>query len=236
MGGADEDTRANEWYVPRIGSRRFRALIGMTFLPYTLVNVSYIVIGSLLSPVVHFDRLGAMALVYLLAVGVSAHALDATGPNKPWGGFLARRQLIALASVALVPALAIGLYYALYFAPILLVLGSFELFFLLSYNLELFDGYFHTDLWFAVSWGFLPVLVGYGVQTDSLSLAAVAGGLFGFSTAYAEINASRPYKALKKQALPADPALASRLESILKGVVATVLAAAAFLLAYRLLG
>lgn len=200
------------------------------------MNAGYVVIGSLLYPATHFDRMGSMALVYLLAVGVSAHCLDAMSPNRPWGDFLTRRQLLALAVVALAPALALGLYNALSYAPILIPLGIAELFFLLAYNLELFGGRFHTDFWFAASWGFLPVLVGYAVQVDTLSLASLAGAFFGFTTAFVEISASRPYKALKKQSDDASARLAAKFEAVLKGVVASVLTAAAFLLAMRIFG
>ena len=193
-----EETRANEWYVPRFGPRRFRLLVGLSFYPYTFMNASYVLIGSLLASPVHFDRMAWMALVYLLAIGFTAHSLDAMAPNKPWGDFLSRRQLLVLAVAGLVPSVGIGLYYALTYAPLLLPIGVLELFFLLSYNLELFGGRFHTDLWFATSWGFLPVLAGFVVQTNAISLAPLAGGLFGFVTAFIEIKASRPYKALKK--------------------------------------
>ena len=231
-----EGTRQQEWYVPRFGPRRFRLLVGMSFFPYTLMNASYVLVGSLVAPSVHFDRMVGMAFVYLLAVGVSAHSLDAMAPNRPWGGFLSRSQHAFLALAALVPACVIGLYYALAFAPILLPLGLVELFFLLCYNLELLGGRFHTDLWFAFSWGFLPVLAGYAVQTGTLSPAAAAAGLFGFFTAFVEISASRPYKALKREPGGRGSPLASKLEGILKGVVASVLAAALFLLLRTVLG
>ncbi len=174
-------------------------------------------------------------MVYLLAVGVSAHSLDAMSPNKPWGNFLSTRQLLAMAVGAMVPALALGLYLAISYALLLIPLGLVEFFFLLAYNLELFSGRFHTDFWFSLSWGFLPVLVGFTVQTNTVTVPALAGGVFGFFTAYVEINASRPYKALKRQPGGATSSLAARFESILKGVVASVLAAAAFLLALALL-
>lgn len=225
-------TRENEWWVPSFGPRRLRLLLGLSFYPYSLMNASYVLVGSLIATGVNYDRMLGMAVVYLLAVGISAHSLDAMAPNKPWGDFLSRRQLALLAACALVPALALGLYYALEFAPLLIPLGLAELFFLLAYNLELFKGAFHTDVWFAISWGFLPVLAGYIVQTDTLSLASLAGGAFGFFTAYVEISASRPYKALKRERSPSP--LAARLESVLKGVVATVVAAAALLLAMSL--
>ena len=198
------------------------------------MNASYVLIGSLLAPVVNYDRMAAMTVVYLLSVGVAAHSLDAMGPNKPWGEFLTRHQLMALAAAGLIPGLALGMFLTLTSAIILLPLGVLELFFLLSYNLELFGGYFHTDFWFATSWGFLPVLVGYAVQTDTVNLVSLAGGLFGFFTAFVEINASRPYRALKREPGGAASPMAARFESILKGVVASVLAAAAFLLVFAL--
>jgi len=230
-----EETRENEFYVPRYGPKKFRLLIGLSFYPYTLMNASYVLIGSLLAPTVYYYRMGEMALVYLLAVGVSAHSLDAMSPNKPWGNFLSRRQLLAMAVGAMVPALALGLYLAVSYALWLIPLGLVELFFLLAYNLELFSGKFHTDYWFSLSWGFLPVLAGFVVQTNAVTLPALAGGLFGFFTAFVEINASRPYKDLKRQQAGAPSPLAARLESILKGIVASVLAVAAFLLALALL-
>ena len=230
-----EETREQEFYVPRFGPKRFRLLVGLSFYPYSLMNASYILIGSLLAPTVHYDRMAEMALVYLLAVGVSAHSLDAMSPNKPWGSFLSRQQLLAMAVGALVPALVLGLYLAFSYALLLIPFGLVELFFLLAYNLELFSGRFHTDFWFSLSWGFLPVLVGFIVQTNTVTVPALAGGLFGFFTAYVEINASRPYKALKRQPGGATSPLAARFESILKGIVASVVAVALFLLALALL-
>ena len=232
MSSGDAGTRENEWWVPSFGPRKLRLLLGLSFYPYSLMNASYVLVGSLLAAPVHYDRMLGMAAVYLLAVGVSAHSLDAMAPNKPWGDFLSRRQLAALAAVALVPALAVGLYYAVKVAPLLIPVGIAELFFLLAYNLELFKGRFHTDVWFAFSWGFLPVLAGYVVQTDALSLASLAGGAFGFCTAFIEINASRPYKALKRERSTSP--VVPRLEAILKGVVAVVILAAAILLAVSL--
>ena len=231
-----DDTRRYEWYVPRFGPPRFRLIAGMSFYPYTLMNASYVLLGSLIAPSVRFDRMAGMAVVYLLAVGVAAHSLDAMAPNRPWGAFLSRGQLAALALAALVPACAIGLYYAFTGALILIPLGAMELFFLVSYNLEPFGGRFHTDFWFALSWGFLPVLAGFAVQTGTVDADSMAAGLFGFFTAFVEINASRPYKALKRRPGGRDSPIASRLEAVLKGVVATVLAAVLFLLMRSVIG
>ena len=234
MGDKQEETRGQEWYAPRFGPPRFRTLVGLTFLPYTLMNASYVLIGSLLAPAVHYDRMWSLVVVYIIAVGVSAHALDATGPNRPWGAFLSKNQLLSLAVCGLAPALVLGVYLALTYAPLLLPLGALELFFLLSYNLELFGGSFHKDVWFGFSWGFLPVVAGYVVQTDAVSLASLGGGLFGFFTALVEISASRPYKALKKDPQSRDSPLAVKFERILKSVVAAVLSTALLLLLQNL--
>jgi hypothetical protein len=230
------DTREREWYVPRLGPRRFRLIVGLSFYPYSLMNASYVVLGSMIAPVVHIDRAAGMAVAYLLAVGISAHSLDAMAPNRPWGPFLTKNKLLLLAVSGLVPSLGLGLYYALTYAPLLLPIGVAEVFFLLTYNLELFHGRFHKDGWFALSWGLLPVLAGYVVQADSLSVGSITAGLFGFSTAYLEISASRPYKALKKLPGGADAPLARKFEQVLKAVVLTCLLAAAFLYSYRFLG
>jgi hypothetical protein len=233
--GSARGTREGEWFVPRWGSRRFRRFLGMTFLPYTLMNVSYTIIGSSVAPSLNLYRAGLLAIVYLLAVGISAHALDAAAPNKPWGEFLSKNQLLALALVALLPALGIGMYLALAYAPLLILVGVFELFFLLAYNLELFGGRFHTDLWFSLSWGFLPVVAGCVLQTDSLNPAGFAAGLFGFTTAFTEINASRPYKEAKQLAGEDAARYAKRFESVLKGLVLSVFAVALSLVLFRIL-
>ncbi len=229
-----EETRKNEWFVPRVGPPRLRLLVGLTFYPYTLMNASLVLVGSLLAPSVSYDRMLGLALVYIVAVGVSAHSLDALAPSRPWGEFLTRRQLLALATGGLAFSVGLGLYYALLFAPLLIPVGVLEVFFLLSYNLELFGGFFHTDFWFALSWGFLPVVAGYVLQGDAPGAACLAGGLFGLSTAYVEISASRPYKAMKRHPTASDPELARRLERVLKAVVASVMSTALFLLAFRL--
>ena len=86
------DTRLNEWFVPKFGSLRFRALIGMLFLPYTGMCVSFTIIGSILAEMVYWDRVLAISIIYSLALGVGAHALDAIGSKrKPWGDILGYR-------------------------------------------------------------------------------------------------------------------------------------------------
>jgi hypothetical protein len=174
----------------------------MLFLPYTGMVLSFTVMGSLLAEPLHWDRLGAIVVVYFLALGVGGHALDALGSKggKPWGTLISRPLLRAIAGIAVLCAYAIGGYYIITAAPWLAVIAAAEGFFLFAYNLEWFGGRFHTDPAFAVSWGVLPVLAGYVIQTNALSVPAVLLALSMGLLSLVEIQASRPYKALRRQA------------------------------------
>ncbi|HZN27223.1 MAG TPA: hypothetical protein VFB75_23555 [Burkholderiales bacterium] len=217
--------RTTEWFVPRFGPRRFRVFVGLLFLPYTGMVLAYTVIGAMLAPHIYWDRVAAMLLIYFLALGIGAHAFDALGSRsvKPWGNVFSVRQLWLLGGVSSAVAYAIGAYYMIFFVPLLWPIAIAEGFFLLAYNLEWFDGSFHTDGYFALSWGALPVLGGYVMQTNALSVSAVilsgAAALFSL----VEIRASRPYKALKRSRdAAAGPGL-EPLESILKCISGGVL-------------
>src|ERR671931_2202795 len=92
------ETRINEWFVPKFGPTRFRVFVGLLFLPYTGMCISFTIIGSMLTGEVAWDRVGAMALIYALALGVSAHVADSLGSKKakPWGSYFTKAQLFAL--------------------------------------------------------------------------------------------------------------------------------------------
>ena len=228
-----KETRINEWFVPRFGPTRFRVFVGLLFLPYTGMCVSFTIIGSMLAGEIAWDRVGAIALIYALALGVSAHVADSLGSKKakPWGTYFTKAQLLALMAGSLVAAYAIGIYYIVYFVPLLTVIATLEGFFLFAYNFEAFGGRFHNNFWFAVSWGALPALAGYVMQANSITILALAvAGLTGLAS-YAEIKMSRPYKQLKQSG--GDPDRARRLESGLKAVSLGTIAFAIVFLAYR---
>ena len=215
--------RSAEWFVPRFGPTRFRYAAGLLFLPYTGMVLAFATIGSLLASRVEWDRLVAIAVIYFLGLGIAAHALDALGSRgpKPWGEAFTRRQLWAWAGVSLAIAYAVAGYYMVRHVPRLWIVAALEGFFVFAYNLEWFGGRFHTDGWFAFSWGFLPVIAGYAMQTNGVSPGAVLVGLAAALLSYVEIQASRPYKELRRRSSPLDSEEAERMgryEAILKGV------------------
>jgi hypothetical protein len=195
--------------------------------------ISFTIIGSILVSEIAWDRVGAIALIYALALGVSAHVADTLGSkkSKPWGTYFTKPQLLAMMAATLAAAYAIGIYYIVSFVPLLAVIAALEGFFLFAYNFEAFGGRFHSNFWFAVSWGALPALAGYVMQANSISILALAvSGLTGL-VSYVEIMMSRPYKQLKQSG--GDPKRAKRLETGLKVVSLGTIAFTLAMLAYR---
>ncbi len=233
--------RTAEWFVPRFGPLKFRTFIGLLFLPYTGMVLSFSVIGSVVAGHVFFDRVLAIVIIYFLGLGISAHALDALGSRgvKPWGTVLTRTQLWIIALLSLFLAYAIAAYYMVRHVPLLLAVAIPEGFFVFAYNLEWFDGKFHTDRWFAFSWGALPVLAGNVMQTNTFSFSAVVLSLSAALFSLVEIKASRPYKELKRR-LPDlnrdEQALLKRFETLLKCISLGVIFLGGGLLFWRIMG
>lgn len=232
---AENKTRINEWFVPKFGPMRFRVFVGLLFLPYTGMCVSFAIIGSMLASEIAWDRLGAIALIYTLALGISAHVADSLGSKKtkPWGSYFSKTQLLIIMAASLTAAYAIGAYYIAFFVPLLAIIAALEGFFLFTYNYEIWGGIFHNDFWFAVSWGSLPLLAGYIMQTNSMNILVVAAaGLTGLIS-YAEIRMSRPYKHLKQK--NSNDALTYRLETGLKVISVGTILLALCILAFRII-
>jgi len=234
--------RRREWFVPGFGPPGFRLFVGLLFLPYTGMVLAYTAIGSMMASSIYWDRVVAIVLIYFLALGIGAHALDALGSKtvKPWGTAFSPHQLRILAIASLVGAYAIGIYYMVLYTPLLWIVAILEGFFVFAYNLEWFDGRFHTDGWFAFSWGSLPVLAGYILQTNSVSIAVL---LIASSTgllSLVEIKASRPYKELKRTASSearVDPReISETLENVLKFLSFGVIVLGVGLLVWRWIG
>ena len=234
-------TRASEWFVPPFGSARFRSFVGLLFLPYTGMVLSFLVIGSALAPRIYWDRLCAIGVVYFLALGIGAHALDALGSTgaKPWGDVFTRHRLWALAISSLAIAYGLAIYYMVRYVPLLWSMALAEGFFVFAYNLEWFRGRFHSDNWFAFSWGFMPVLAGYIMQTNHVSPAALVMACAMALFSGVEIKASRPYKALKRRTgsrTEGELSLMMRYEAILKEISLGVILLAGASLIYRIVG
>ena len=226
----DQIARLNEWFVPQFGPIKFRIFVGMLFLPYTGMCISFSIVGSLLSPTtIMWDRIVAIVIIYFAALGISAHAADNMGSKKkPWGDLFSNLELLIMLVCGLVVAYAIGAYYIIFYVPLLLPIAILEGFFLFAYNYEIWNGFFHNNIWFAISWGSLPLLAGYVMQTNSISYVSLLISTAAFLISYSEIKLSRRYKEFRQNQ---DVVRSKKLESKLKMIsVSTILFSVVFLI------
>ena len=175
------------FYALRPGG--WRDLLTLLHPPYTVWHLSYVAIGAAAAPVLHGDRLAATLLAFFLGVGVCAHALDELN-GRPLGTLLSDRVLVGLAVAGLAGAVAVGVVGAVTVSLGLVPFVAVGAFILVAYNLELFGGRFHSDLWFAAAWGAFPALTAYWINALELRLQGilVAGACFLLSLAQRRLS------------------------------------------------
>jgi hypothetical protein len=166
--------------------------------PYTAWHLSYAVIGCALAPILYGDRLLATLAAFFLALGVGAHALDEFR-GRPLGTTIPDSVLVALAVASLLGAVAIGIAAALAWAPWLLAFVAIGAFLVPAYNLELFGGRFHSDLWFGLAWGAFPLLSGYLVTAERLDPEAMLGAVAALFLSLAQRHLSTQVRTVRRR-------------------------------------
>jgi hypothetical protein len=176
----------------------WRDYVTLLHPPYTLWHLSYVVIGAALAPEWRPGRLAATLLAFFLAVGIGAHALDELN-GRPLSTRIPARVLGALAALSIAAAIGIGIggavAYDLWLLPFVAVGGVL----VCSYNLELFGGHLHGDLWFAFAWGGFPLLTAYFASAEQVRWEAVLAALFGTLSSYAQRRLSTPIRRLRRR-------------------------------------
>jgi hypothetical protein len=221
------------FYALRRGG--WRDYVTLLHPPYTLWHLSYVAVGAALAPRMDWALLGWTTLAFFLAMGVGAHALDELS-GRPLQTLIPARVLVALATVSIGAACAIGCVIAVSQTLWLLVFVAAGGFIVIAYNLELFGGAFHGDLWFAAAWGAFPVLTAYFAAAHTLRAAAVAAAAYAFAASWVQRLLSTPVRAVRRkpasEVTEAERAIAPTAERALQALAAAaVLAAAALLLA-----
>jgi ABC-type branched-subunit amino acid transport system permease subunit len=74
-------------------------------------------------------------------------------------------------------------------------------FIVLAYNLELFGGRLHSDLWFAAAWGAFPALTGYWANALELRPAGVLVAAACLLLSLAQRRLSTPVRELRRRTL-----------------------------------
>ncbi len=184
------------WYALRPGG--WRDYVTLLHVPYTLWHLSYVVIGAALAPLWLPSRLGWTLAAFALALGVGAHALDELR-GRPLATRIPDRVLWLLAAASIAGAVGIGIAAAIAWWPWLLAFVAFGGFIVVAYNLELFGGVFHSDLWFAVAWGAFPLLTAYAAAAETITRVAVAAALFAALLSLAQRRLSTPVRLVRRR-------------------------------------
>jgi hypothetical protein len=165
--------------------------------PYTVWHLSYVVIGASLAPDLNLRWLGQTAAAFFAAMGLAAHALDEVH-GRPLGTRIPSRALVGLAVVGLAGAVALGVDGMVQVSPWLGVFVAGGAFLVVAYNLELFGGAFHSDLWFSLAWGAFPVATAFFAQTARLSAAAIVAAAACAFVSAAQRVLSTPVRRLRR--------------------------------------
>ena len=171
----------------------------MTLLhpPYTVWHLSYVAIGAALASEIDFARLGATLAAFGLAMGIGAHALDELR-GRPLGTSIPTGMLVALAVTSIAGAVAIGVVSCFWISPWLAPFVAAGGLLVVAYNLELFGGRLHDDIWFGLAWGAFPVLTAYFAQTETMRGAAVVAAAFAFALSLAQRQLSTPVRLVRR--------------------------------------
>jgi hypothetical protein len=81
----------------------------------------------------------------------------------------------------------------------ILPLTAAGVFMVLAYNLELFGGRFHSNLWFAAAWGAFPAFVGFWANAEALRVEGVAVAAACFMLSVAQRRLSTPVRQLRRR-------------------------------------
>jgi hypothetical protein len=175
----------------------------MLHLPYTVMVLSFVVIGAAVAPHLSWTVLAVTVVAYFLGLGIGAHLLDqlpGMGSHyvrhwPPWALWLGGLSTISV-------AVGIGVYGAFYLGSWgLLLLVTIQAVCAFGYPLApVFKGYLHRDSVFAVSWGALPFLTSFYVQTLTITVAALFLAATFAAVAVVEIKVSRLARELRAEA------------------------------------
>jgi hypothetical protein len=176
----------------------WRDLVTLLHPPYTAWHLSYVALGAAVASHFSLGRMGAALAAFALAVGIGAHALDELN-GRPLGTALSSRALVALAVAGIGGATAIGIVGIVTVSATLIPFVLVGAFLAVAYNLELFGGRFHSDLWFGLAWGGLPALTGFWVCALRFEAAGLVVAAACTALSLAQRRLSTPVRELRRR-------------------------------------
>jgi hypothetical protein len=176
----------------------WRDYVTLLHPPYTLWHLSYVAIGAALAPRFDAGIMGLTMLAFFLAMGIGAHALDEL-TGRPLRTRISSRTLVVLAATSIAAAAAIGIAVAVQRDLWLLAFVAAGSVLVVAYNLELFGGRLHGDVWFALGWGAFPVLTAYFACAEEVRVEAIAAAAFAALLSHAQRVLSTPVRDVRRR-------------------------------------
>jgi 1,4-dihydroxy-2-naphthoate octaprenyltransferase len=139
---------------------------------YTAMSLSFLAIGFGIAGVQRWDVFAWIMLAYFLGLGIAAHAFDQLpGMGSNYVKYLTPKDLMRMGVAAVSAAVMIGIFWMVKLAAWhLLWIIPLQTFFVMAYPYAKFaKGFFHNDFFFAFSFGFVPVMAGYYINTLTLN-------------------------------------------------------------------
>ena len=165
--------------------------------PYTVWHLSYVLLGAALAPMPDPRIVAGALLAFFLAVGVAGHSFDELR-GRPLGTRIPSGVLIALGSLGLLGAIAIGLIAAatvgLWF--LFLVATGAALVVLYAFEVPLV----HSDLGFALAWGGFPVIA-TAAAAGAPAIPTVAAAIGASLLSLAQRRLSTPVRRIRRKAV-----------------------------------
>lgn len=187
------------WY--QLEGSKWADIWTILHLPYTAMNLSFLATGFGIVGVNRWDVFAWIVIAYFLGLGVAAHSFDQLpGMGSSYVKYLSRRELLLLGLAAVTAAVLIGIYWMIKLtAWHLLWMIPLQTFFVWAYpDSRFMGGFFHNDFWFAVSFGFIPVMVGFYMNTLMLNNTFLTWAVLAASISGVEITLSRYVRAIRK--------------------------------------
>ena len=164
--------------------------------PYTVWHLSYVLLGAALAT--HPDPrfvIGAV-VAFFLAVGVASHSFDEL-QGRPLGTLIPSSVLIALGSLGLIGAVALGIVAASQVGLWFLVLVAIGAVLVISYGLEI--PIVHSDVGFALAWGGFPVIASAAANGAPV-VPTVAAAIGASLLSLAQRRLSTPVRRIRRRA------------------------------------
>ncbi len=193
---SERDAERPAFYALRPGG--WRDYWTLLHPPYTLWHLSYVAVGAALAPSLNGRWLAETLLAFFLAMGLAAHALDELF-DRPLQTRISDGALKVIAGVGLAGAAALGVDGAIEATPWIWALIPVGVLLVVAYNLELFGGVLHSDLWFALAWGGFPAFTAYVAQAGTVRVEALLAAAFCALVSAAQRALSTPVRQLRRE-------------------------------------